>query len=82
MTLARATAQKHGESAKLAEALKKLVERSTRRKDDAPLASDLLMSLADILENDVRDLAACNAATFQLYGLSRQEKAALGGNGD
>jgi len=29
-----------------------------------------------------RDLAACNAATFQLYGLSRQEKAALGGNGD
>ena len=31
---------------------------------------------------DTRDLAACNAATFALYGLSRQEKAALGGNGD
>lgn len=31
---------------------------------------------------DTRDLAACNAATFALYGLSREEKAALGGNGD
>lgn len=31
---------------------------------------------------ETRDLAACNAATFQLYGLSRHEKAALGGNGD
>lgn len=31
---------------------------------------------------NTRDLAACNAATFKLYGLSRQEKAALGGNGD
>lgn len=30
---------------------------------------------------EARDLAACNAATFQLYGLSRHEKAALGGNG-
>ena len=31
---------------------------------------------------DAHDLAACNAATLQLYGLSHQEKAALGGNGD
>lgn len=29
-----------------------------------------------------RDLAACNAATFALYGLSRQERAVLGGNGE
>ncbi|MFO0682955.1 MAG: tetratricopeptide repeat protein [Sandaracinus sp.] len=69
VTLARATAQKHGESAKLAEALKKLVERSTRRKDDAPLASDLLMSLADILENDVRDLAAAAEAYQRVEAL-------------
>lgn len=31
---------------------------------------------------DTRDLAACNSATFALYALSREEKAALGGNGD
>jgi len=31
---------------------------------------------------DARDLAACNSATFALYALSREENAALGGNGD
>lgn len=59
---ARATAKKHGESARVAEALRKLVDRSTRRKEDAPLASDLLMHLADILENDVGDLAGAAEA--------------------
>ncbi len=29
-----------------------------------------------------RDLRACNNATFKLYGLSREERAAVGGNGD
>jgi hypothetical protein len=29
-----------------------------------------------------RDLQACNRATFKLYGLSREERAALGGNGE
>jgi hypothetical protein len=29
-----------------------------------------------------RDLQACNRATFKLYGLSREEQAALGGNGE
>ncbi|CAM5205951.1 Modification methylase PaeR7I [Castellaniella defragrans] len=28
------------------------------------------------------DIAACNRVTFKLYGLSREEQAALGGNGD
>lgn len=41
---------------------------------------DIRSALIDAAEK--RDLAACNAATFQLYGLSHQEKAALGGNGD
>ena len=46
--------------------------------------SDVPQALKTALINaaDVRDLAACNTATFQLYGLSHQEKAALGGNGD
>ena len=30
----------------------------------------------------VKDLEACNEAAFQLYGLNRQERAALGGNSD
>jgi hypothetical protein len=29
-----------------------------------------------------RDLQACNRAAFKLYGLSREERAALGGNGE
>jgi hypothetical protein len=29
-----------------------------------------------------RDLQACNQAAFKLYGLSREERAALGGNGE
>ena len=29
-----------------------------------------------------RDLQACNQATFKLYGLSREERAALGDNGE
>ncbi len=29
-----------------------------------------------------RDLERCNQAAFKLYGLSREERAALGGNGD
>jgi hypothetical protein len=29
-----------------------------------------------------RDVQACNNATFKLYGLSREERAAVGGNGD
>ena len=28
------------------------------------------------------DTTACNAATFKLYRLSKEERAALGGNGD
>jgi hypothetical protein len=28
------------------------------------------------------DVSACNSAVFRLYGMSRQERAALGGNGD
>ena len=28
-----------------------------------------------------RDIAACNRATFRLYGLTREEQSALGGNG-
>lgn len=49
-----------------------------------PRWSDVPQALKTALINaaDARDLAACNAATFQLYGLSHQEKAALGGNGD
>ncbi len=31
---------------------------------------------------DKRDLAACNAATFALYGLSTEERSTLGGNGE
>ena len=48
------------------------------RWSDVP--QEIRRSLIDAAET--RDLAACNAATFALYGLSRQEKAALGGNGD
>ena len=29
-----------------------------------------------------RNIAACNQATFKLYGLSREERSALGGNGE
>ncbi len=49
-----------------------------------PRWSDVPQALKTALINaaDARDLAACNAATFQLYGLSHQEKAALDGNGD
>lgn len=37
----------------------------------------------DLIEAAERkDLAACNRAVFALYGLSKEEKAALGGNGD
>ena len=28
------------------------------------------------------DVAACNRAVFALYGLTKEERAALGGNGD
>lgn len=31
---------------------------------------------------EARDLAACNRAAFRLYGLSSEERSALGGNGD
>ncbi|MDR0702216.1 MAG: Eco57I restriction-modification methylase domain-containing protein [Azoarcus sp.] len=49
-----------------------------------PRWSDVPQAIKTALINAAgsRDLAACNAATFQLYGLSRQEKAVLGGNGD
>ena len=49
-----------------------------------PRWSDVPQTIRSALVSaaDTRDLAACNAATFALYGLSRQEKAALGGNGD
>ncbi|MCL4676960.1 MAG: Eco57I restriction-modification methylase domain-containing protein [Alphaproteobacteria bacterium] len=49
-----------------------------------PRWSDVPQNIKSELINaaETRDLAACNAATFQLYGLSRHEKAALGGNGD
>ena len=66
---ARATGKKHGQSAAVAEALKKLVDRSTRRKEDAALASDLLMQLADILENDVNDLAGAAEAYARVEAL-------------
>lgn len=37
----------------------------------------------DLAEAAVRrDLQACNRAAFDLYGLSREERSALGGNGD
>lgn len=49
-----------------------------------PRWSDVPQTIKNALISaaDVRDIAACNAATFQLYGLSRQEKVTLGGNGD
>ncbi len=49
-----------------------------------PRWNDVPQAIKTALINaaEARDLAACNAATFQLYGLSRHEKAALGGNGD
>ncbi len=49
-----------------------------------PRWSDVPQNIKSALINaaETRNLAACNAATFALYGLSRQEKAALGGNGD
>lgn len=66
---ARATGKKHGQSPRVADALRKLVDRSTRRKEDAPLASDLLMQLADILENDVNDLAGAAEAYARVEAL-------------
>ncbi|WP_348745776.1 Eco57I restriction-modification methylase domain-containing protein [uncultured Herbaspirillum sp.] len=49
-----------------------------------PRWSDVPQTIKSALVSaaDTRNLADCNAATFALYGLSRQEKAALGGNGD
>lgn len=49
-----------------------------------PRWSDVPQKIKSELINaaETRDLATCNAATFQLYGLRRHEKAALGGNGD
>jgi tetratricopeptide (TPR) repeat protein len=69
IAFARASGKKHGESARVAEALRKLVDRSTRRKEDAPLASDLLMHLADILENDLADLAGAAEAYARVESL-------------
>lgn len=66
---ARATAKANGDSGRMAEALRKLVDRSTRRKEDAPLASDLLMHLADILENDAKDLSAAAEAYARVESL-------------
>lgn len=40
----------------------------------------LRKELADAAIN--RDLQACNRAVFKLYGLSREERSALGGNGE
>jgi len=60
---ARASGKQQGQSARVADALRTLIERSTRRKEDAPLASDLLMHLADILEHDVSDLAGAARPT-------------------
>ncbi len=45
---------------------------------DVPEA--LRKGLAEAAEN--RDLDACNRAAFTLYGLSEQERSALGGNGE
>ncbi len=66
---ARATGKKNGESGRVADALRKLIERSTRRKEDAGLASDLLMHLADILEYDVVDLPGAAEAYSRVEGL-------------
>jgi len=44
---------------------------------DVPKA--LRRTLADAAER--RDIAACNRATFALYGLSKEERLAIGGNG-
>lgn len=30
----------------------------------------------------IRDVRACNQAVFELYGLSQEERSALGGNGE
>lgn len=53
---ARSLAKRLDESSRLATSLRGLVDRATRRKEDAPLASELLMQLGDILENDTKDL--------------------------
>jgi len=49
-----------------------------------PRWSDVETSTSDklIAAAAAGDVAACNKAVFQLYGLSAEERAALGGNGD
>ena len=46
----------------------------------ADVAEPLRRDLADAAVQ--RDLQACNRAVFDLYGLSREERSALGGNGE
>lgn len=48
------------------------------RWNDVP--SDIRQRLVNAAER--HDVAGCNRAVFALYGLSKEEKAALGGNGD
>ena len=51
--------------------------RLPRWQDVAPKIQD------DLVESAARsDVAACNNAVFKLYGLSKNERAALGGNGE
>lgn len=46
------------------------------------------VNVADAIKNDLvaaaqkGDVSACNSAVFRLYGLSKEERAALGGNGE
>lgn len=55
-TAALELARRTGNSARFAETLARLLDRS-RRKEDSGFASDLLLRLGDVLENDVNDLA-------------------------
>jgi hypothetical protein len=49
-----------------------------------PLWDDVPLAVRDALirAGEIRDLAACNTATFMLYSLTAEEKAAIGGNGE
>jgi hypothetical protein len=46
----------------------------------ANVSEELRLELAESARQ--RDLAACNQAVFKLYGLNRDERSALGGNGE
>ncbi len=66
---ARALAKRLEQSARLATSLRGLIDRATRRKEDAPLASELLMQLGDILENDAKDVDGAAEAYARVESL-------------